>query len=199
MDFGANLASSSVKDQSEAAIFLRAEGARGVMHLPAILANIRKIDAEKVLDRFEETLLGTGAMTMGAIVGQIGFDSDDTLHQSIHNCIIDLTSSKNISVAAQAIYGLGNLESNDPKIMETLHKLVISKLRPDEHKHVTIRSLALRMLRRLDPQISAGYNRTPAFDEYRRAVAYWVDSGASGHAETQNELRIELDWLEQQR
>lgn len=199
MDFAANLDSDSIRDQSAAAILLHAEGANGSKHLPALLEKIQKIDSSNELDRFEEALLGFGAMTMGDIVGQIGFDFQFPLHASILNCIERLTRSANTNVIAYAIYGLGNLRSHHPNILTPLCRVAGSDLRSDENEHVTIRAIALRNLKRVAPTTALGFVDTPVFHEYFHAIEYWLENDASKNEDTRTELRHELSWLDENR
>jgi hypothetical protein len=195
MDFDAKLRSPSVRDQSAAAIFLRAEGANGAKHLPALLQKCQAIDTTSVLDRFEESLLGSGAMTMGDIVAAIGFDAQNALHVSILQWIVQSTSSPNINVAAHSIYGLGNLGAPHQEAIECLGRLVTSDRRSNEHEHVSLRAIALRILRRLDCGIAATFVDAPAFEEYAHAVKHWISTDASKNDETRLELQNELEWL----
>lgn len=199
MDFAAKLRSPSAKDQSEAAIFLRAEGANGADHLPALLARCQDIDAEGELDRFQEALLGCGAMTMGDIVGAMGFDSENALHVSILNWTVKSTASSNSRVAAYSIYGLGNLGVRHPDAIECLARLVTSDRRIDEHECVSLRAIALRIMRRLDCELAATFVDNSAFEEYERAVEYWMNTDAFQNEDTALELQEELDWLKRTR
>ncbi len=124
MDLDTYLQSSSVRDQSYAAIVLRAEGADGAEHLHALLQKCQAIDQTKELDRFEESLLAFGAMTMGDMIGSIGFDAHDLLHTSIAKWLVRSTSSPNLAVAAGAICSLGNLAARAAEVTECLGKLV---------------------------------------------------------------------------
>jgi hypothetical protein len=195
MDFDAALRSPSVRDQSAAAIFLRAEGANGAMHLPALLRCCQAIDTTRDLDRFEESLVGYGAITMAEIVAAIGFDPQDSLHVSIVRWIMQSTSSPNISVAAHSVYGLGNLGISIPETAECLGHVVTSEKRRNEHEHVSLRAIALRALRRLDPGVAATFFDAPAFDEYVHAVEHWLATDASKNDETRLELQNELEWM----
>lgn len=138
MDIDANLKSLSVRDQSAAALFLRAEGANGAQHLPALLEACQAIDPNNGrLDRFQEALLGFGAITMGSIIGTVGFDERDPLHLSILHWIAQSTSSPNLNVAGRSVYGLGNLQSRHPIAVDRLSELVPSERRSKQYEHVT--------------------------------------------------------------
>ncbi len=48
--------------------------------------------------------------------------------------------------------------------------------RSNEYEHVSLRALALRMLKRIDPEIAATFVEFPAFEEYSHAVEHWIAS-----------------------
>ncbi len=176
-------------------MFLRAEGVNGAEHLPLLLQRCQALDVTRVLDCFEEALLGFGAMTMADIVGAVGFDPRNDLHISILGWIVRSTSSSNINVAAHSIYGLGNLGVAHPNVIECLSLLVMSPKRTDEYRCVSLRAIALRILRRLDSEMAAMFVDAPAFDEYAQAVAHWLDSTDAKSSVTDLELHNELEWL----
>ncbi|MCY3005157.1 MAG: hypothetical protein NTV29_04160 [Planctomycetota bacterium] len=113
---------------------------------------------------------------MGDIVSAIGFDPQNALHVSILRWILQSTSSRNINVAALSIYGLGNLGVSNPESTDCLRRLVTSERRGNEHEHVSIRAIALRALRRIDPEIAAKFVDATAFEEYIHAVEYWLST-----------------------
>ena len=195
MDFSANLQSSSVRDQSYAAIVLRAEGADGAEHLHALLQKCQAIDQTKELDRFEESLLAFGAMTMGDMIGTIGFDAHDLLHISIAEWLVRSTSSLNLAVAAGAICGLGHLAARAAEVTECLGKLVDADHRSNEDEHVSLRAIALRNLRRIDSGLAAKFVDAPALEEYACAIKNWLSDGASLSVATRRELQDELEWI----
>lgn len=195
MDFAAKLRSPSVRDHADAAIFLQAEGANGAEHLSALLQKCQSIDLTRVLDRAEETLLGVGAMTMGSIVGAVGFDPENALHISILHWILNLTSSSSVKVAVYSIYGLGNLGVCRTEVIERLSSLVNSERRIDDHEIVSLRGIALRILARLDVETAAMFVDTLAFEEYGRALEYWMSSSSSDNEDVMRELLEERDWL----
>jgi hypothetical protein len=195
MDFHTNLSSPSVREQALAAIFLHAEGANGAPHLTALLQSCQAIDTTKDLDRFEEALLGRGAMAMGDIVSAIGFDPQNALHVSILRWITQSALSRNLNVAVLSIYGLGNLGVSNPETFDCLRRLVTSERRSNEHEHVSLRAIALRALRRIDPEIAAKFVDATSFEEYIHAVEYWLSTNLSMSDETRLELQNELEWL----
>ncbi len=195
MDFAAKLDSSYVRDQSEAALFLRSEGANGLTYLPLLLQKCQAIDSSKTLDRHEETLLGFGAMTLGGLIADSGFNAGDPLHTQILQWIIESTKSRNINVAGHSVYALGGLGRESSAARERLCEISNSDLRGDEHKDVSLRAVALRLVRRIDPALAATFVNAPAFDEYVYAVEHRIATEASKNSETRLELERELAWL----
>jgi hypothetical protein len=195
MDFHALLSSPSIRNQALAATFLHAEGANGAPHLTELLQSCQDIDSTKDLDRFEEALLGNGAMTMGHIVSAIGFDPQNTWHVSILRWIIQSTSSSNSNVAAHSIYGMGNLGVSNPETVGCLGCIVTSERRNNEHEHVSLRAIALRALRKINPEIAETFVDATAFKEYIHAVEYWLSTPPTMNDETRLELQNELEWL----
>jgi hypothetical protein len=195
MDFAAKLNSPSIRDQSAAALFLRSEGAKGITLLPLLLQKCKAIDASKELDRYEEALLGFGASTMSGLITESGFNAGDSLHDKILRWILESTQSPNINVAAHSVYALGGLGGESSAARERLCDIANSDLRGDEDEHVSLRAVALRLVRRIDPILAARFVNTPAFDEYVHAVEHWIATDASKNAETRVELEHELDWL----
>ena len=196
MDFEVDLRSSAVSTQSAAALFLRAEGAEGAAHLPQLLEACQAIELDDDLDRYQETLLGFGAITMGDIVGALGFDDCNELHLSILKWLVRLTSSSNPNVAALSIYGLGHLKSTLPEAVNCLQLIILTEPRAKEHPEVTLRALALRNLRRLDAELAVQFVDAPAFDEYIHAVEHWIATHGTGGLVARRELSAERDWLE---
>ena len=195
MDFEVDLQSSSVCTQSAAALFLRAEGADGAMHLPQLLKACQAIELDDEFDRYEEALLGSGAITMGDIVGAVGFDDCNELHLSILKWLVRLTSSSNPNVVALSIYGLGHLKSTHPDALGCLQSIVLSEPRVKEHPEITLRALALRNLQRLDARLAVRFVDAPAFHEYIRAVEHWIATHKTGGLDAERELIAERDWL----
>ena len=143
MDFTAKLNSPSVKDQSEAALFLRSEGANGITLLPLLLQKCQAIDSSRDLDRYEEALLGFGASTMSGVITDFGFNAGDLLHDKILRWILESTQSPNINVAGHSVYALGGLGRESPAARERLCDIANSDLRGDENEHVSLRAVAL--------------------------------------------------------
>jgi hypothetical protein len=195
MDFAAKLNSPSVRDQVAAVIFLRSEGARGVMHLSLLLQKCQAIEPSKELDRYEEALLGLGAITLGALIAESGVNHADPLHDAAVCWLLELTKATNISVAGHSVYALVSLCAESSVARERLCDIAISDLRGDEHEHVSLRAVALRLLRRIDPSLAATFVDAPAFEEYLHAVKYWTATDVSKNAAASVELQSELDWF----
>jgi hypothetical protein len=72
---------------------------------------------------------------------------------------------------------------------------VTSERRSNEHEHVSLRAIALRALRRIDPEIAAKFVDATSFEEYIHAVEYWLSTNLPMSDETRLELQNELEWL----
>lgn len=166
-----------------------------MMYLPLLLQKCQAIDSSRNLDRYEEALLGFGASTLGGIISESGFTAGDPLHEKILRWIIESTRSPNINVAGHSVYALGGLGRDSSAARERLCEIASSDLRGDEHKDVSLRAVALRLVRRIDPALAATFIDTPAFDEYVHAVEHWIATDASKNTETLLELERELAWL----
>ena len=191
MDFAAALSSDSVNEQSLAAIFLRSQGADGAKHLAALLrcCIAVKTGANATLDKYEETLLGYGAMTMGEIVKQVGFDSTNPLHAQILAWIVKATDSPNLNVAAHSIWGVGLLGAGHPVAVNCLKRIIESDLRDEEHEIVKLRAIALRMLAMIDITLATGYRSSKAWLELRDSYDLWKRESPV------ERLKDELQWL----
>ena len=191
MDFAAALSSDSVRQQSGAAIFLRSQGAEGAEHLAALLrcCVAVKTGENSTLDKYEETLLGYGAMTMGEIVKQVGFDSTNPLHAQILAWIVQATDSPNLNVAAHSIWGVGLLGAVHPVAVNCLRRIIESDLRDEEHEIVKLRAIALRMLAMIDITLATGYRSSKAWLELRDSYDLWKRESPV------ERLKDELQWL----
>ena len=193
MNFDEELRSTSVRDQSAAALFLRAEGKNAEKHLPKLLERCRAIDlTANELDRFQIALLGLGAMTLGDCIRQIGFDTNSSFHIDAMHFIIELTQCKNTEVAAYAINGLGCLGSAHPDAIGCLKDIALSQKRTDDHGIVTCRAIAFRMLAQIDRSLAAPFRDSLACQEYLNAVDRWLQTESSG---VQQQLVEESKWL----
>lgn len=195
MDFKAKLASPSLRDQCEAAISVRSEGTAGVEHLPALLDRCKAIDLTNDMDRHEQSLVEFGAGTLSHIAGEIGFNHDNSLHQEILHWLIRTSSCREIRLAAFAVHGLGSLRVARRESIERLCEIIEAPRRNDENEHLSLRALALRILRRLDQDLAARFVTKPAFDEYLHAVKHWIATNATQNPDTREELAQELAWL----
>ncbi|MFY7875581.1 MAG: hypothetical protein ACOVQM_09065 [Pirellula sp.] len=191
MDFAAALSSDSVREQADAAIFLRSKGADGAEHLAALLRCCAavKTSERSTLDKLEEALLGYGAATMGDIVRQVGFDSANPLHGQILGWIVETTESSNLNVAGGAIWGVGLLGAGHPVAVSCLKRIIESDLRAEEHEIVKLRAIALRMLAMIDVTLATGYRSSKAWLELRNSYDWWQRESPVEW------LKDELRWL----
>jgi len=191
MDFAAALSSDSVREQSGAAVFLRSKGADGAEHLAALLrccTAVKTVGTSK-LDKYEEALLGYGAMTLGETVKQVGFTSTNPLHVQILSWIVQTTDSPNLNVAAHSIWGVGLLAARHPEAINCLKRIIESDLRDEEHEIVKLRAIALRMLAMIDVTLATDYRSSKAWQELKDSYDWWQRESPVDW------LKDELQWL----
>ncbi|QEG40211.1 hypothetical protein [Roseimaritima ulvae] len=154
------------------------------------------IDLVNIADPSKEMGFLTVALhRMARYVNELGHDGSQ-LHSAITNFLIDLTDHSAIEVACTATYALADHGATPARAFDRLCELITSELRDDEHPVVTMRAIALRMVRRLDPEIATQYVATAAFQEYKRIVDHWINSGASKCEDINRELRAEKSWIQ---
>jgi len=145
--------------------------------------------SDRQLNKYEEELLGYGAMTMGEIVRQVGFEDSNDLHLKILDWIVASTDSRNPNIAAHSIWGLGLLGARHHRAINCLNRIIQAELRPIEHEVVTFRSIALRMLAMIDASLVFEHQSSQAWIELRRALEWWQRESPVEW------LRDELQWL----
>ena len=194
MDLEKLLNSPSTRDQARAAGFLLSEVKRE-SQLTTLIEKCRSIDPNSDLNRDELALLSLGVMALGSFVRRTGFDQNDLLHDSILRWILEVSASPNAEVVVHSIYALGSLGSASQVARSRLIEMLSLERRVNEHEHVSLRALALRVLRRIDAEIAASFCNATAFKEYAHAVTHWVSTDQGMSAESQRELAEESAWI----
>lgn len=196
MDLEKLLESSSARDHARAASFLMmSDPEQGSRHLTKLIEKCRSIDSNKELNRYELALLSLGVMALGSFVRRTGFDPNDLLHDSILRWILEASASPNAEVVGHSIYALGSLGSDSKVARNRLIELLSLERCVNEHEHVSLRALALRVLRRIDAEIAATFGDTCAFKEYAHAVNHWISTDRQMNEESQRELAEESAWI----
>lgn len=196
MDLEKLLESSSARDHARAASFLMmSDPEQGSRHQPTLIEKCRSIDSNKELNRYELALLSLGVMALGSFVRRTGFDQNDLLHDSILRWILEAATSPNAEVVGHSIYALGTLGSSFQIARNRLIEMLSLERRENEHEHVSLRSLALRVLRRIDAEIVATFCDNCAFKEFAHAVNHWISTDREMSAESQRELAEESAWI----
>ena len=134
---------------------------------------------------------------MARYINELGHDGSQ-LHSAITNYLIDLTRHADVRVALTATYALADHGVKPACVLNRLCELVTSGRRENDHPIVTMRAIALRVVKRLDLELASQYIDTVAFDDYRRTVNYWIESGSSKSTEVNSELQAEMHWLTSQ-
>lgn len=196
MDLEKLLESSSTRDHARAASFLlMSDPDQGSRHLPTLIEKCRSIDSNKELNRDELALLSLGVMALGSFVRRTCFDQNDLLHDSILRWILEASASPNAEVVGHSIYAIGSLGSASEVARNRLIEMLSLERRVNENEHVSLRAVALRVLRRIDADIAATFCDTYAFKEYAHAVNHWISTDRSMSAESQRELAEESAWI----
>lgn len=165
----------TIEMQSQAAVFLRAEGLSGLPYLESLLSRCREVDLSREdLTNAQVKLTGLGALSMGTILSLVPFNQEDRLHTSIVNWICDGTNAKNLDVSGYCICALGEIGSRFKPIIEKLRDIVVSPLREKENATMTLRVCALRTLNRLDPSTVHALKTTDAWNELCKTFEVWL-------------------------
>jgi hypothetical protein len=193
MDFGLELSSSSILRQSQAAILLRSESSVGYVHLPMLLQCSQGVDLSRDdLTHEEISLVGYGAISMGAILNSFGYDDGIEIHRKLVDWLIELVTNKNIKIAAGGLLGLGELSTLPTSALSAFEFVIQSKLRHDEHPKVTLRAIALRMLVKTNPRFAEKYSNHDSCSEYHRALEFWLLDASPA---LRVSLLEEIDWI----
>ena len=180
----------TIEMQSQAAVFLRAEGLSGLPYLEPLLSRCREVDLSREdLTHAQVKLAGLGALSMGTILSLVPFNQEDRLHTSIANWICDGTNANNLDVSGYCICALGEIGSKFNPIVEKLCDIVVSPLREKEKSTITLRACALRILNRLDPSTVHVLRSTDAWNELCKTFEIWLADEPYDRQSLLNELR----------
>ena len=169
-----------------------------VSQLDAIYAACRAIDlANLKIPSKEMGFLFVAMHRMGRFIYQLGHDGSD-LHSSITCYLIELTAHREIYVALTAIYALGDHGPNPVSVLEHLCRTLTSERRDKDHPIVTMRGIAFRILKRLDPELATHYIDSDAFVEYQKIVDHWLHTDSAQTLSVIQELRDEANWIDSQ-
>jgi hypothetical protein len=131
---------------------------------------------------------------MARLINEIGHD-DSELHSSITNYLIELTHHSDVRVALTATYALGDHGPKPAAVVEHLCRLANSERRNDDHSIVTMRVIAVRMLKRLNPELATTFANSDAFIEYSNIINHWLTTDSTKNADVIEELKAEANWI----
>lgn len=134
---------------------------------------------------------------MARLINEIGHD-DSELHSSITNYLIELTHHSDVRVALTATYALGDHGPKPDAVIENLCRLVNTERRNDDHSIVTMRGIAVRMLKRLNPELATTFVSSDAFIEYSNIINHWLTTDSTKNADVIEELKAEAHWIDSQ-
>ncbi len=127
---------------------------------------------------------------MARIVNAVGYDGADTVHASVLQWIVSLSTSRYIEIAGTSIHALSTLGVPPEETRTTLEHLIQSERRPDDYPLVTCRGTAFRCLAAIDRQFVAPYLDTPACSDHVALLKHWLEN-----APDNRKLLKELQWL----
>lgn len=166
--------SESISRQCAGALFLRAEGSSGASCLPLLLERCKSIEIDDAdLDNVEKMLVAYGAISLGTIVNEIGYDPSNELHTEVKAWLLRITSSRHNEISAFAMYGIGDLAVSDEEVLDRLVELVQSKRSSNDVEIISLRGIAFRILAQLDQSQARTLVDTPACREFLDAVQEW--------------------------
>ncbi|WP_145173293.1 hypothetical protein [Rubripirellula lacrimiformis] len=196
--FDSRLSSSDFRSHWWAAVQLMNVGADGLAHLPRLLDLCERFDHQSRLTDREESFILYGARSSGRIVHSVGYSDRESLHQRVANWIMSLVDSPNIQVAAAGTWGMGELGVPPASISKRLHELIGSDERFDATGKHSLRSIAFRMLARIDRDAAAQLVESTACHEYIADVRQWIAASRArpaNHYDREPELLAEAGWL----
>ena len=156
--------------------------------LPLLIRSAKA--ADKTAAKHDEFML-SALRTAAVLVNRVGYDPNSDLHDEALNWIFESSVSDCIETAAGAIWALGDWGTPPISVRDQLERLVVSEARSNGETPNTCRALALRMLARLDREIALNYIDSPASDELRTAISYWLDRKEI----SPDDANLEFGWL----
>ncbi|EMB15350.1 hypothetical protein [Rhodopirellula europaea] len=192
--FASRLASDDRRSQWWAAVQLMNAGPEASVHLPRLLDICDGIDLDADLSTHKHWITFYAARASGRIVQAIGYDGEIDLHKRVFGWIARLASHQNIERAIGGIWGLADLGAPPSATVEMLVDFVLTDARRDPTGKHTARSVAFRMLARIDRELAIHYADSEACREFLADVRRW--SGADPErAASPNGIFTEAGWL----
>ncbi len=192
--FASRLASADRRSQWWAAVQLMNAGPEGSAHLSQLLNICDGIDLDSNLSNREHWITFYAARASGRIVHSIGYDGDNRLHKRVFDWIERLALHRNIERAIGGIWGLADLGAPPTATIDLLADLTLTDTRRDPTGEHSARSVAFRMLARIDREVAVRYADTDAGREFVADVRRWSEADPE-RAAGPNGILTEAGWL----
>ncbi|QDV70856.1 hypothetical protein Poly24_45890 [Rosistilla carotiformis] len=181
-----------------AACQLMNAGVEGLPHLPQLLDLRDRLDLPSQTDTRERGFVLYATRSTGTILNAAGFDHDDQLHVRGCRWINSVTDCDDIDIAAIGIWAIGDLGTPPQSTVDRLLNCVQHDDRFDPSGLHSLRSIAFRMLARVDRALASNLTDTLACNEYASAMSAWIAAAKArpaGHYDHGPELKAKPAWL----
>ncbi|QEG01422.1 hypothetical protein Mal15_54980 [Stieleria maiorica] len=192
--FASRLTSTDRRSQWWAAVQLMNAGPEASVHLCRLLEICDEIDIDGELPELEHWITFYAARASGRIVHSIGYDGDDRLHKRVFDWIKRLALHRNVERAIGGIWGLADLGTPPAATIGLLVDLTLNDTRRDPTGEHSARSVAFRMLARIDRAAAVHYADTHAGREFIADVYRWSEANPE-RAVGPNGILTEAGWL----
>ncbi|QDV41103.1 hypothetical protein Enr13x_09410 [Stieleria neptunia] len=192
--FTSRLASTDRRSQWWAAVQLMNAGPESSVHLFRLLDICDGIDIDSDVSELEHWITFYAARASGRIVQSIGYDVGNQLHKRVFDWIERLALHRNPERAIGGIWGLADLGTPPAATVDLLVELTLTDTRRDPTGEHTARSVAFRMLARIDRTAAVRYADTDAGREFIANVRRWSEDNPE-RATGPNGILTEAGWL----
>jgi len=170
----------------------------GLPHLPKLLDLCDPLDLPSQTESRERGFVLYATRSTGAILNASGFDDGNQLHVRGCQWIHSVADCDDINIAAIGIWALGDLGSPPISTIERLLSCIHDDKRFDSSGVHSFRSIAFRMLARVDRSLASTLIDTLACKEYASTMSVWISAAKlrpDGHYDHGPDLTAESAWL----
>ncbi|WP_145384869.1 hypothetical protein [Stieleria neptunia] len=161
-----------------AAAHLRHMGADGMAHVPTLFEMCGDVLALRDPTPADYGFILSGMRSVGAVLNAYGYDSSEAMHKQIIDWTLDLSKNADNELRATAIWVLGEIGVPPHVVQERLVDILLGGLLKGDHEIATCRSIAFRMLARIDRESASRYLDSAACKEYITSMEHWLNQNA---------------------
>ncbi|TWT51463.1 hypothetical protein Pla22_42410 [Rubripirellula amarantea] len=154
----------------------------------------REIDLDGDIDKRDYGFLLAAVRSIGCVICDSGFEASDALHQDFLEWTLNLTDRSDNELCAIATWALGDLGVPPEVVRTRLTELLQSTRRKADHELTTCRSIAFRMLAKVDRKAASDFVSSDACKEYLASMDHWLTEYPN-NLERRAELLAEVAWL----